>query len=163
MENKSSQIKISLHILSGLLAGTIATVPMSAFMLAMHRILPRWQKYALPPEEITRDLANRMPIVHNMKKREIQVATVFAHFGYGAAMGGVYGVVDKLFRLAPVLKGSLFGLLVWAGSYLGWLPAMDFSAGADEQPIQRNTLMIGAHIIWGAITGIVVKQFLSRF
>ena len=44
---------------TGALAGVIATVPMTLFMLLMHRLLPKWQQYALPPERITTRLAKR--------------------------------------------------------------------------------------------------------
>ena len=32
----------------GSVAGLIATIPMTLFMLLMQQVLPKWQKYALP-------------------------------------------------------------------------------------------------------------------
>ena len=43
----------------GAIAGFLGTIPMTIFMLAMHRFLPKWQRYALPPQKITEELADR--------------------------------------------------------------------------------------------------------
>jgi hypothetical protein len=46
-------------LLNGALAGFVATVPMSAAMLTMHRLLPEHEQYPLPPHEITAELAEK--------------------------------------------------------------------------------------------------------
>lgn len=45
--------------IAGALAGTTATVPMTAVMFAWRRMLPPLERYAVPPEEITTKLAER--------------------------------------------------------------------------------------------------------
>jgi hypothetical protein len=57
-----------------------------------------------------------------------------------------------------VLAGVGFGLAVWAVSYLGWLPAAGILSPATEHPARRNALMIGAHVVWGATTGLAVGR-----
>lgn len=138
--------------LRGAIAGTAGTVPMTLFMLAMHRLLPRWQRYALPPEEITHEAAEKAHVREHMTKEQVLVATLLSHFGYGASMGSLYSTLIERLPVSTLIKGAVFGLLVWAGSYLGWLPATDFSAAAPEEPVRRNTLMIVAHLIWGTAT-----------
>jgi putative membrane protein len=140
--------------LRGTVAGTIGTVPMTLFMLAMHRLLPRWQRYALPPEEITREAAERMQVRQHMTRPQELTAALVSHFGYGASMGLLYSLFIESWSLAVVVKGMLFGLLIWGGSYLGWLPAANFSVAAPDEPLRRNTLMIAAHLIWGATTAL---------
>jgi uncharacterized membrane protein YagU involved in acid resistance len=56
------------------------------------------------------------------------------------------------------LKGALTGLAVWAGSYLGWLPAAGILRPATRHPWRRNLLMIIAHVIWGVTLGEVVRK-----
>ena len=46
--------------LIGAFAGFVATVPMTIFMLVTQRFLPKGQHYDLPPEIITKELAQRM-------------------------------------------------------------------------------------------------------
>jgi uncharacterized membrane protein YagU involved in acid resistance len=80
-------------------------------------------------------------------------ATTLAHYGYGTAMGAIYGVVQRHVRMRSVPAGIAFGLGVWAVSYLGWLPTFGWRASAGRQSVRRNLMMIAAHIVWGAVLG----------
>src|SRR5919109_1463455 len=108
--------------LKGALAGFIATAPMTVFMLTTQRFLPKGQQYELPPELITKELAYRAHVRWHMNKTQILAATLLSHFGYGAAMGALYSPLDKKLSLPAVVKGVIFGFVVWASSYLGLLP-----------------------------------------
>ena len=140
-------------ILKGALAGLVATLPMTIFMLATQRFLPKRQQYELPPEMITKALAHKAHIRHRLNKQLILGATTASHFGYGAAMGAAYGPLQKLVPLPMTAQGVLYGLLVWAASYLGLLPLLGISASGDKEPVRRNLMMIAAHIVWGASLG----------
>lgn len=142
-------------LLLGATAGFLGTIPMTIFMLAMHRFLPKWQQYALPPQEITDELADRANLKKHMDKKERLGAALASHFGYGATMGAIYSLISKRIPLPYLLKGTLFGLVVWVASYLGLLPSLRISQSADEEPVRRNLLMIAAHIVWGSTTGII--------
>src|SRR5437588_2486279 len=96
--------------LSGALAGFIGTAPMTAFMLLTQRFLPKGQRYALPPEIITEELAHRAHMRHHMNKPQVLGATLISHFGYGAAMGALYNLLAKKLPLPSIVKGLLFGL-----------------------------------------------------
>ena len=74
-------------------------------------------------------------------------------------MGATYGSFSRFVPAPAPVKGIIFALLVWAGSYLGWLPAFDVSGSAPDQPLRRNVLMIGAHVVWGAVAGPIAAQF----
>lgn len=139
---------------TGALAGIIATIPMTLFMLLMHKLLPKWQQYALPPERITTRVAKRAKIGKEMDKPQRVGLALVSHFGYGGNMGALYTPLARKLALPPALKGALFGIIVWVGSYFGVVPAMDPSESAPEQPFQRNLMMIAAHLVWGTTLGI---------
>lgn len=139
--------------LKGALAGFVATAPMSVFMLATQRFLPKRQRYQLPPEMIISEMAQRAHVRHRLNKQMVLGATLVSHFGYGTAMGATYGPLHKRVPLPTVAQGVLFGLLVWAASYLGLLPLLGISASGDREPLRRNLMMIAAHIVWGASMG----------
>jgi putative membrane protein len=141
----------------GAIAGAAATIPMTAFMLAMQRNLPKDQRYELPPEKITKEIADRTNVSEHMNKQQQVGASLLSHLGYGASMGSIYAPIARRVPLSPLIKGTLFGLVIWAVSYLGWMPAVKFSTSATEEPANRNLLMIGAHIIWGSATGVVMN------
>jgi uncharacterized membrane protein YagU involved in acid resistance len=146
----------------GALAGSIATFPMTVFMLATQRLLPKHQQYELPPEILVREFSQRAHLDWHLDKRLLLGATLISHFGYGAVMGTLYSFLCKKKLLPAPWQGMLFGLLVWVGSYLGLLPITRFSPTAPREPARRNLLMIGAHIIWGTALGWATRGLMSR-
>jgi putative membrane protein len=159
MMSKTETEKCLLGAVIGLIAGVVATGPMTVAMLLWHRRLPRHERYPLPPREITMKLARKAGVAGKMTSEERSAATFLAHFGYGGAAGAIYGAIIDEVPVRPVLKGIGFGLLVWTGSYLGFLPGMGILHSATRHPARRNLLMIGAHVVWGAATGLVTGLF----
>jgi uncharacterized membrane protein YagU involved in acid resistance len=148
--------------LQGSLAGFIATGPMTLFMLATQRFLPKRQRYALPPEIITEDLARRTHVRWHMNKTQILVATLISHFSYGAAIGALYSSLEKKVPLPALVKGVIFGLVVWAASYLALLPLLGLSESGQREPGRRNLMMIAAHIVWGSTMAVLAKVLEDR-
>lgn len=146
----------------GATAGLVGTGPMTVFMLLTQRFLPKGQRYTLPPEMITQQLAKRAHVRQHMNKRVILGATMVSHFAYGATMGMIYSPLEKLVPLPAVLKGVIFGLFIWAASYLGLLPLLGISAAGEKEPMKRNLMMVAAHILWGATLGVVAKVLISE-
>ena len=78
---------------------------------------------------------------------------------YGAAMGSLYALArSQRPRNDAVASGMAFGIAVWAVSYLGLLPALKLYRSATEEPTERNVLMIGAHLVWGASLGLLADR-----
>ena len=147
------------RILLGALAGLAATGPMTLAMKLMHEQLPREERYPLPPRQVTEGLAEKAGVNGRLDEEEREAATWASHFAYGAACGALYGAVaGERVDGHPLLAGAGFGLAVWAGSYLGWLPAAGVLSSATEHPARRNALMIAAHVVWGATTGAAVER-----
>jgi uncharacterized membrane protein YagU involved in acid resistance len=142
---------------AGLLAGLIATVPMTLFMVAFFYRLPRREQYPLPPREVTMEVAERTGLDHELAEPQRKSLTLTAHFAYGTIMGGIYALFAERIPAPGVAKGILFGLLVWAGSYLVLLPALGILRSATKHPLRRNALMISAHAVWGAVLGLLTE------
>ncbi len=140
-------------LLKGTLAGLVATLPMTIFMLATQRFLPKRQQYELPPEMIVKDLSHKLHVRHHLNKQLILGATTASHFGYGAMMGTAFGPLQRRVPLPASAQGVLYGLFIWAASYLGLLPLLGISASGHKEPMRRNFMMIAAHIVWGASMG----------
>lgn len=152
---------IGSHLLSGALAGCIATAPMTASMELMYRLLPQHEQYPLPPSEITAELVDQTGVRDDLDIDEHVGLTLVNHFAYGAAAGAIYGPLAKYAPLPPAFKGIAFGLVVWTVSYLGLLPALGILRPATEHPGRRNLLMILAHVVWGSVTGLVAQRLES--
>ena len=147
------------RILLGALAGLAATAPMTLAMKLMHEQLPRGEKYPLPPRQVTEGIAEKAGVREHMDEEERAAATWVSHFAYGAACGALYGALSgERLDEHPLAAGAGFGAAVWAGSYLGWLPAAGIISPATEHPARRNALMIAAHLVWGATAGVILER-----
>jgi uncharacterized membrane protein YagU involved in acid resistance len=146
------------RIISGALAGLAATVPMTLAMKLMHEQLPPEEKYPLPPRQVAEGLAEVAGVNEQMDEDDREAATWVSHFAYGAACGAAYGALSRGVGRHAALAGAGFGVAVWAGSYLGWLPAAGILSPATEHPPRRTALMITAHIVWGVTAGLVVHD-----
>ena len=151
------------RVLLGAAAGLAATAPMTVAMKLMHEALPREEQYPLPPRQVTEGVAEKAGVNEHLGEDEREAATWASHFAYGAACGALYGALTgERADTRPLLAGVGFGVAVWAGSYLGWLPAAGIIRPATEHPPRRNALMIAAHVVWGATTGVALERLSER-
>jgi hypothetical protein len=142
---------------AGVAAGTLATGAMSAVMLGAKKagLLGK-----MPPKKIAEwALGKISPLLrHDSVSKPV---SLLAHFGYGAGAGGLFGIFTKGARpsgpVALAAKGSLYGLAVWAASYLGWVPAMNIMPRATRDRRDRQISMAIAHIVFGATLGALLS------
>ncbi|HET9589599.1 MAG TPA: DUF6789 family protein [Anaerolineales bacterium] len=162
MFSKSRSFSRSRRLLNGALAGFVATAPMTAAMVIGWGLLPAHEKYPLPPRQIVGEVARRFGVEDDLNEGQLVATTLFSHFGYGALFGGVYASLEQNLSWPASLKGTLAGLALWVGSYLGWLPAVGVLSPATRHPWRRNLLMIAAHIVWGLTMGILSGKLNRR-
>lgn len=138
---------------AGMAAGAAATLPMTAVMLVLGKLAAREQRHPFPPRVITAEVTERAGVWQRADEEERTALTIAGHFGYGAALGAAYGArpVERL--LPGPVGGAAYGLLVWAASYAGWLPAAGIMRPAWREAGGRNLQMIAAHLVWGATLG----------
>jgi uncharacterized membrane protein YagU involved in acid resistance len=146
----------------GAVSGLLATVPMTLAMEGMHAMLPEWQRYPLPPRQITEELERTASIRRDLDETEETALTLASHLAYGAGVGAVYGSIADRIPASPAMRGAAFGLGVWAVSYLALMPALGILSPATEHPRRRTALMIGAHLVWGASAGVLFDRLRPR-
>jgi uncharacterized membrane protein YagU involved in acid resistance len=154
--------RILLRSLVGALGGVSATGPMTIGMVWLHRLLPAKHRYSLPPREITMDLLEGLGFRKKLGPDARAALTLINHFGYGAAAAIVYSLAEWRVAASPLIKGPIFGALVWLVSYLGVLPALGVLDPATKHPHSRNVLMFVVHLVWGVFVGAFVNTLLSE-
>ena len=130
-------------------------------MLIGWMLLPAPEKYPLPPRLIAEQIMERVGLDDRLNEGEMIRLTLFSHFGYGALFGAIYAIFENRIPVQSSLRGALAGIVLWIGSYLGWLPAIGILRPATRHPWRRNLLMIVAHVIWGVTLG-ELKRKLSE-
>jgi uncharacterized membrane protein YagU involved in acid resistance len=139
----------------GAAAGALATLPMSAVMLAAQRIGALGEH---PPEKVARRAlaaANQEPSTTKEK-----ATAAAAHLAFGAAAGALYGMVsdERDEWPAAVAKGVGFGLALYAFSYAGWMPALDIMPPPHRDRDDRQASMALAHVVYGAALGLLSRE-----
>ena len=147
------------ELITGAVAGLIATVPMTLAMKMMHSQLPEEEQYPLPPRLIVENAAEKSGLDDDLDEGDEVRLTLASHFAYGAATGAIYnGAMGMAGAKPTAATGAVYGLGVWTLSYLGILPAMGLLAPATEHPARRNALMIASHVVWGATLGATARR-----
>jgi hypothetical protein len=134
----------------GAAGGVLATVPMTAVMLAAQRAGLLGEA---PPKKITDAAVDAVDADAAPATRG--ALTTVAHFGFGATTGALFSALrpgrPSIGRAA--LEGAAFGTAVWAASYAGWVPALGIMPPPGEDRPFRPTTMIVAHWVFGAALG----------
>ncbi len=142
-------------LVRGAAAGAVATAPMSALMLAAGRTGLMGRQ---PPEAIVRR-AGELAAVEPRGRLAAALAAL-AHLGFGAGTGVAYALLPPSGR--PVVRGVAVGAGVYAVSYAGWVPALGALPRADRDFPPRQAVMVGAHVLYGAVLGALDDRWRRR-
>lgn len=146
-------------LLRGTASGALATLAMSAIMYAAKRAGMLGEP---PPRKITRSFVYALGV--HPKRRSLDLASLAAHVGFGAGMGGLYGLAKRRrssrFRAAGA--GLLYGAAIWTLSYAGWVPSLGIMAQPAHDRPGRPTAMLAAHAVYGAVLAELVNDLSAR-
>ena len=148
--------RIEQRLVIGSLAGALATLVMSAFMLAAGRL--GWLTEQAP-ETVTRRSV-KLATGSRIRGSSLHTLTVLLHLGFGAGGGAAYAAaLGRSPRpvMASGLLGASFGTIVWFVSYGGILPGLGLMPRVSEDERQRPLVMLLAHWIYGGALGLLVS------
>lgn len=144
----------------GLWAGIFASSVMSIFVMKYFEWLPKFEQSPLPPAKLTDDIETTVaPRSENPELRSFN--SLVSHFAYGIAAAELYSHLAPSLKAPPAIKGIGFATALWAGSYLGWIPFVGYRPSAFRLTLDRNVMMVAAHVIWG-LTAAVSDDALAR-
>ena len=143
----------------GALAGLTATIPMTVAMELMRRSLPAHERGSLPPKKVALRAARRTGLHAHLHDWQRDALALVAHFGFGTIAGSLYAPLVGRVGLPPMVRGIIFGLLLWVVSYMGWLPAIQLFGPATRDSSGRIGLMVAAHAVWGAALGFLLDRW----
>lgn len=145
--------RLLLDAAAGAAAGAAATAPMSLLMWGAQRAGLLGEA---PPRTITDESLETADVDPPEPARKGM--TALNHLGFGVVAGIPFALVHRLLpeRLAGVPAGAAYGVGVWASAYLGWVPALGIMPPADRDRPGRPATMVAAHLVYGAVLGVVV-------
>lgn len=133
-------------LVRGVRAGRDATTPMTLVMGGARKLGILGEP---PPRKLARELLHFFGVSSESTKEK--VVALASHFAFGAAVGGVYGLLREAGVLPRgPLVGAAYGSAIWAASYFGWVPALtNMPSPPADRPL-RPWAMLGAHWVYGA-------------
>lgn len=147
--------------LTGTLLGVLATVPMTLIMRGLHRQFSSWRREPLPPQRITARVARAVGLPNSappVRSTHWDAKTYLSHFAYGGSCGALYAKLSPRFVQPSATSGMAFAILIWIGSYLGWLPLVGLHRPLTREPAHRNVTMFIAHLMFGLTLGILRRR-----
>jgi len=147
------------RLLLGAVAGSLATVIMSAVMFATKRLGLMGE---MPPEKITAHLLDRAGW-RRRGRRSQDFVSAMTHMGFGTAAGAAFAFVERGPQPPiPFLPGGVaFGAAVWWVSYHGWVPGLGIMPPPGRDRPGRPQAMLIAHLVFGAVLGGILQAVTS--
>lgn len=145
-------------LIRGLLTGAMSTLVMTLSIVILQRATSRWK---LPPQQISEAVADNAAGHHDLAEPMAFRYWMSLHMLYGAIAGAVYSLAVGVLKRRSCLGGLIYGLIVWTGSYAGYLPKLNLYPSPDRDQTTRAITMIIAHCVYGATLG-CLDQRLNR-
>jgi hypothetical protein len=146
---------------AGVAGGAVMTVLMTQIA---PRLVPAKMLPSRPVPLRVIDRAEQLTGTQAEPRKE-KIAALAAHLGYSAASGAAYGLLGRRVRTsgtpAPV-AGAAFGLLVWAVSFEGLLPAVGVMRRTTVHPPVRWPAPLAGHAVFGVVTAVVADHLESH-
>jgi putative membrane protein len=156
-------------LVAGLAGGLAATAVMTQFQNAWSKTSEKIKNNSKNQEEgrqghseqpeaenATMKAAGKVAIIagHPLSHEQKKKASPFVHYGFGTAMGGLYGVIMEnrsLRRQQPILAGAGFGTGLFLLADEIAVPALGLS-GQSESSIGTHLYGLASHLVYGATT-----------
>jgi hypothetical protein len=110
----------------------------------------------------TADAAAVATVGRRLEPSEQDAAGPLMHYGFGTAVGAVYGALAETRPELTRLGGVPFGLGVWASADEMAVPAAGLSAAPWERPLRAHTYSMLSHAVYGLTTEAVRKLVRAR-
>jgi uncharacterized membrane protein YagU involved in acid resistance len=151
--------KLTVRLIRGALAGSLAAACMTVIRMAAHR---RGIIEKTVPQAAEERLSHRFglgrnahPIVHHLTDQAM-------HIGYGASLGAAYALVARGRSSSFATRGLGYGIGTWLfGSWL-LLPLLRAKQAAWRKRPSENVVDLVAHLVFGAATALVSEELAAQ-
>jgi len=140
-----------MNVKAGLIAGFIATVALSIFMIA------KGAMGLMPQLNPIEDIVHVAQVVTSLNL-PLPFGWV-GHFFLGTVIWGlIYAALHASVPGAPVVKGLIFGALAWLAMMILFMPLAGHGLFALSLGPQAAVATLVLHLVYGAVLGVVYAK-----
>jgi putative membrane protein len=148
-------------LLKGLAAGIIAGLAATAAKTLAERMFPpRTHGEPEPPDTFSNQISEELT-GHSLSPEAQAIASETIHWGFGAVVGGAYGVIAEFYPAATAKDGASFGVALGSLMHEGALPALGISASPEDQTIRERASELSSHVVYGVVAE-TVRRFVRK-
>ncbi len=92
---------------------------------------------------------------HELTESEKAAAGAAVHYGFGTAVGGLYGAVAELSPEVTMGTGLPFGTAFWLVADETAVPLLGLAKGPTEYPLSTHVYALASHLIYGLTAELV--------
>jgi uncharacterized membrane protein YagU involved in acid resistance len=156
-------------LIVGSLSGLVGTVLMTQFQILWKKTSEEVQppkrkakaKRSEKKEDSTMKTAEKISNTagYTLTRSERKKAGNWVHYSFGAAMGGIYGLVREtapkpLRHMNPAISGAGYGTAVFLGAHEIAVPAFKLGSNPLKEPVPDQVSEYLAHLIYGLGTSL---------
>jgi hypothetical protein len=140
-----------MNVKAGLIAGFIATVALSIFMIA---------KSAMGLMAQLNPIEDIVHVAQVLTSLDLSLPFGWVgHFFLGTVIWGlIYAALHATLPSAPVVKGLIFGALAWLAMMILFMPLAGHGLFALSLGPQAVVATLVLHLVYGAVLGVVYAK-----
>ena len=173
MTNDKKQNPIK-GILFGLAAGAAASAAMDLYWGAVHNVpggrpeqKPKKggkdEQEDEPSTQIVADKISEAVTGHDVPDEDKAAAGVGVHYSTGISFGALFGLFASQRTGWGLLAGLLYGIAIWLGLDEIALRVLRMGPPPEDVPLSQHVQALGAHLVYGSVTGLVSRLLLRVF
>jgi len=156
-------------VAAGLAGGLLGGLAGAAVMSAAHARLTRAGLLDPPsPREREEDATARVAdtLSRIVRGRPLaqdgrMTAASGVHYGFGGALGLVYGTMAAVAPRATAAGGLGFGAAVWLGAHVVAVPALGLAPAPWQRPPRNEGAELALHLAYGATVALVRRAVVA--
>jgi putative membrane protein len=135
----------------GFLAGAIGGLAGAAAKALGEAVYPPRTAGQIAPPAVLLNLMSAQPL--SEEEEEVSVRAI--HWGFGALVGGVYGVLAEYAPIVTGRVGADFGIALCGVTHVSALPMLGLTESPENQTVREHASELMTHAVYGVTTEVV--------
>ncbi|WP_174296896.1 DUF1440 domain-containing protein [Sphingomonas bacterium] len=158
MSDVGTPVRVARGIVSGAIAGAVASFAMDRLQAATSSLLPSGSSEDEPATEQAADAVAKAATGHEISGAAKPLAGQSVHYALGIGLGMAYGIAAEFRPSVTAGYGTAFGLGTATLLDEAAVPAVGLGDAPWKAPLSTTLYGYASHLVFGGISEIVRRQ-----